>query len=184
MSFESPPIVMQVLVLVIVGIAAMYDVRYRRIPNWLAVTGIAFGMSLNIFLFGWRGLRLSLLGFGLAFAIYFPLYLLHGMGAGDVKLMTSVGAIVGWADWLGIFIFTAIVGGVAAIVLLLIRSRLRRGLSNVGYLLRELLSFRAPHARNEELDVGSSKSMKLPHGVVIACGCGMFLGAAWTFAPR
>jgi prepilin peptidase CpaA len=184
MRFEFPPVALQVVLLLIAGTAAGYDIRYRRIPNWLVVTGIVLGAGLNTFLAGWSGLRFSLLGLGLAFLIYLPLYLLRGMGAGDVKLMASVGSIVGWSDWVGIFMITAILGGVAAIVLLLGRNQLRRGLSNLGYLLTELLSFRAPYARNEELDISSSKSMKLPHGVVIACGCVVFLGAAWLWAPR
>jgi len=184
MTFGFPPIALQVVLLLVVGIAAVYDIRYRRIPNWLVLSGIVLGTSLNTFLFGWPGLRFSLLGLGLAFLVYFPLYLLRGMGAGDVKLMASVGSMVGWSDWVGIFMITAILGAMAAIALLLSRNRLRRGLANVGYLIAELVSFRAPYARNEELDLSSSKSLKLPHGVVIACGCVVFLGAAWTWAPR
>ena len=73
-----------------VAIAAVYDIRFRRIPNWLVLTGLVLGLGLNTFLFRWPGARASLLGIGLAFLIYFPLYLLRGMGAGDVKLMAAI----------------------------------------------------------------------------------------------
>jgi prepilin peptidase CpaA len=179
-----PPLALQGILLLIVCLAAVYDLRYRRIPNWIVLAGLALGLGVNTFLFEWAGLRQSLYGLGLAFLIYFPLYLLHGMGAGDVKLMAAVGAIVGWADWLGIFFLTAIVGGLAAIALLAGRSQLRRGLSNAGYLVVQLLSFRLPYARREELDVKSEKSVKLPHGVTIAWGSVLFVGAAWIWAPR
>ena len=53
------------------------------------------------------------------------LYALRAMGAGDVKLMAAVGSMVGWEDWFGIFIITAIVGGVAALLLVLFRGRLK-----------------------------------------------------------
>jgi prepilin peptidase CpaA len=142
------------------------------------------GFGLNAFLFEWAGVLTSLEGLGLAFLIYFPLYLLRGMGAGDVKLMAAVGAITGWKIWLVIFVLTAIVGGVAAIGLLIGRRQLAHGLSNVGYLIVQLLSFRPPYARNEELDLSSQKSVKLPHGVMIAWGCVLFLGATWLWAPR
>ena len=184
MTFELPPAALILAVLVVVGIAAVYDIRYRRIPNWLVLTGILVGFGLNTFLFEWKGLRFSLLGLALAFLIYFPLYLLRGMGAGDVKLMASIGAMVGWADWMGIFIVTAILGGLAAIALLLRQSRLIYGLSNVGYMVGEIMSFRAPYVRNDSLDLRSSRSMKLPHGVFIALGSLIFLGAAWLCAPR
>lgn len=184
MTFELPPIAILLAVLLVVGIAAVYDMRWRRIPNWVVLTGILLGIGSNTFLFEWAGLRFSLLGLGLAFVVYFPLYLLRGMGAGDVKLMASVGAMVGWANWIGIFIITAIVGGVAAVAFLLRRNRLIYGLSNVGYMVGELASLKAPYARNEALDISSARSMKLPHGVFIALGSLIFLGAAWMWAPR
>jgi prepilin peptidase CpaA len=178
------PLVLQIVLVLLAVIAAVFDIRYRRIPNWLVLTGLVLGLGLNAFLFEWAGLKTSLLGIGLAFLIYFPLYLLRGMGAGDVKLMAAVGSIVGWANWFGIFFLTAVVGGVAAMALLASRGQVARGLSNVGYLVIELLSFRPPYARNEELDVTSQKSVKLPHGAMIAWGCLLFLGAAWLWAPR
>jgi prepilin peptidase CpaA len=179
-----PPVALQATLLLIVGLAAAYDLRYRRIPNWVVLTGLLLGLGVNTYLFGWAGLQRSLLGLGLAFLIYFPLYLLRGMGAGDVKLMAAVGAIVGWVDWIGIFFLTAIVGGLAALALLASRSQLRRGFSNAGYLVVQLLSFRLPYARKEELDVKSEKSVKLPHGMTIALGSLLFIGAAWIWAPR
>jgi prepilin peptidase CpaA len=180
MSF--PPIVFQVLLVAVVGIAAIYDVRWRRIPNWLVLAGLLLGIGLNAFLFEWAGLKSSLFGLAIAFLIYFPLYLLRGMGAGDVKLMAAVGAIVGWPNWLGIFVVTSIFGGAAAVVLLLARGKLRATLWNLGFLVQRLGSLQAPYAK-EELDISSPKSVKLPHGVAIACGSLLFLGAAWIWAP-
>jgi prepilin peptidase CpaA len=175
----------------VVGVAAWYDARYRRIPNWLVLTGLVLGLGLNAFLCNWSGClgrpgtgaRSSLLGIGLAFLIYFPLYLLRGMGAGDVKLMAAIGSIVGAANWFGIFVITALLGGVVAVFLLLSRGRLRNSLWNIGFLIQRLTSFKAPYAR-EELDISSPKAIKLPHGVVIAGGSMLFLAAAWIWAPR
>lgn len=181
MSF--PPIVFQIILALMVVIAAVYDMRFRRIPNWLVLAGLVLGLGLNAFLFEWGGLRSSLLGMGLALLIYFPLYLLRGMGAGDVKLMAAIGSLVGAGNWLGIFIITALLGGVVAVIFLLARGRLRNSLWNVGFLIQRLASFKAPYAR-EELDLASPKSLKLPHGVAIAGGALLFLAAAWIWAPR
>jgi prepilin peptidase CpaA len=181
MSF--PPVLLQIVLLLLVGIAAVYDIRFRRIPNWLVLTGLLAGVGLNTFLLHWSGVRASLLGIGLAFLIYFPLYLLRGMGAGDVKLMAAIGAIVGPANWFGIFIVSALLGGIAAAILLLARGRLLNSLWNIGFLFQRLFSFQAPYAR-EELDISSPKSVKLPHGVAIAAGSMLFLAAAWMWAPR
>jgi prepilin peptidase CpaA len=181
MSF--PPLVCQIVLLLLVAIAAVYDIRFRRIPNWLVLTGLALGVGLNTFLFQWSGVRSSLLGIIFAFCIYFPLYLLRGMGAGDVKLMAAIGAIVGPANWFGIFIVSALLGGIAAAIVLMARGRLANSLWNIGFLFQRLLSFQAPYAR-EELDISSPNSVKLPHGVAIAAGSVIFLAAAWKWAPR
>ncbi len=177
------PVVLQIVLLLLVAIAAVYDIRFRRIPNWLVLTGLLAGAGLNTFLQQWSGVRTSLLGIILAFLIYFPLYLLRGMGAGDVKLMAAIGAIVGPANWFGIFIVSALLGGIAAAILLLARGRLANSLWNIGFLFQRLLSLKAPYAR-EELDLSSPKSVKMPHGVAIAAGTAIFLAAAWKWAPR
>ena len=184
MTSPPIPVVLQVVLLAVAFVAAIYDSRYRRIPNWAVLAGLLLGIGLNAFLFEWDGIWTSFKGIGLALLIYFPLYLLRGMGAGDVKLMAAIGAIVGWVYWLCIFFLTAVIGGLIAIVLLVLRHQLQRGLSNVGYLVVQLLSFRAPYARREELDITSEKAVKLPHGVTIAWGCILFLAAAWIWAPR
>jgi prepilin peptidase CpaA len=171
------------VLVILVLVAAVYDARFRRIPNWLVLGGLVLGLGFNALLFEWRGLRYSLLGLGLGLLIYFPLYLLRGMGAGDVKLMAAIGSIVGAANWFGIFVVTALIGGVVAIILLLMRARLRDSLWNVGFLLKRLGTLQLPYAR-EELDISSPKSIKLPHGLVIACGSLLFIIGAWTWAPR
>jgi prepilin peptidase CpaA len=164
------PLVLQVLLLAVALIAAVWDIRTRRIPNWLVLSGLLLGFLLNGFLFYGPGLLRAAAGFGLALLIYVPMYILRGMGGGDVKLMAALGAIAGWRLWLGIFILTGILGGILAIVLTLAKGRLRKTLWNVGFIVSELLYFRAPHLTRAELDVGSPKAVTLPHGAVIALG--------------
>ncbi len=185
MSFTFPPIPLQVVLAAVVLVAAVTDLRSRKIPNWLTLAGVLAGILLNSFLavdrYNWRS---ALFGMGLAFLVYFPLYLLRGMGAGDVKLMAAVGALVGPANWFAIFILSNVLGGVAAVLLLLSRGRLWGVLHNVGYMLNELLHFRPPYLRKEELDLRSPKATTMPHGVAIAMGSLAFLLAAWIWAPR
>jgi len=182
MSFSIPPPGAAALLLAIVVGAAVYDVRYRRIPNWLTVCGVLLGLVLNSFLyqgspsvFGFAGLFFALRGLILAFVVYVVLYALHAMGAGDVKLMAAVGAIVGWENWFGIFLITAVIGGILSLILVLVRGRLRRTLFNVGFILSEMKSGRPAYLKNEELDVKSKKALGLPHGAVIALGSIFFL---------
>ncbi len=192
MSFTFPPIPLQIVLAAVVLAAAVTDIKSRRIPNWLTLFGVLAGILLNSFLrvddpirwYGGYNWRTALIGMGLAFLVYFPLYLLRGMGAGDVKLMAAVGALMGPANWFAIFLLSNILGGAPAVLRLWGKGRTWATLRNVGYMLNELLHFRPPYLRREELDLKSPKATKMPHGVAIAMGSICFLAAAWIWAPR
>jgi prepilin peptidase CpaA len=164
-----------VCVAALVIAAAAFDLRARRIPNWLCATGFLCGFALQTALFQWPGARDAALGTGLALLIYVPLFALRAVGGGDVKLMAAVGSITGPKGWIAIFLITALVGGVMALVLIAVKGRTRRTLRNVGILLTELAHFRAPHRVEPELDVWSDKALRLPHGVAIAAGALLYL---------
>jgi prepilin peptidase CpaA len=174
--------VTKVVLLALVLVAAIYDLRERRIPNWLVLAGLILGFGLNAFLFEWAGLRLAAFGMGLAFVIYFPLYAIRGMGAGDVKLMAAIGSLVGPVAWVVIFLFTAILGGLLALILVFSKGRVRKTFANLAFMLREMACFRPPYARNEELDVKHAKAVGLPHAVSIAVGSGVFLAGLATWS--
>lgn len=179
MSFSPPPPSVLVVLLALVLTAAAYDVRYRRIPNWCSVSGAVIGLALNTFLYGGlSGFLFSLKGLLLGFGLYFLLYALHAMGAGDVKLMGAVGALAGWEDWFGIFLVTAIIGGVLAACVAVLRGRVKQTVWNLGYILGEMKHGRAAYVTREELDVKSPKSVGLPHAAVIAVGTMFFVGFA------
>ena len=182
MSF--PPMALQLAVLLIVTIAAFYDIRYRRIPNAVVLAGLILGLSLNSFLFEWQGFLFAAKGFGLALLVYFPLWAIRAMGAGDAKLMAAIGSMLGAANWLGVFVVTAILGGIAGIVFALARKQLGQRLSNVGFLVSLLLRMQAPYLKSEQLDVKSEKALRMPHGAIIAAASFVFLAAAWKWAPR
>src|SRR5437588_6626383 len=91
----TPPVAILMVLLVLT--AAVFDIRSRRIPNWLTLSGIILGFALNALLaypFPLEGVKHAGLGMLFAFAVYFVLYLIHAMGAGDVKLMAAIGALL------------------------------------------------------------------------------------------
>jgi prepilin peptidase CpaA len=188
MGMTLPPPGVAAILLPLVLIAAVYDVRYRRIPNWLTVGGLLIGLLLNAFIGrndvrpGWHALLFSLAGLGVAFGVYVALYAVHAMGAGDVKLMAAVGAVVGWQDWFGIFTLTALVGGIMALIVIVRRKRVIKTLWNVGFIMNQMKSGKAAYLAREELDVKSPKSVGLPHGAVIAVGTVFFLAVSAHFA--
>ena len=182
MNFTLPPLGINILLATLSVIAAFSDIRARRIPNWLTLSGVIAGFGMNAFLYeGWPGLSLSLGGLAVGFGVYFVLYLLRAMGAGDVKMMAAVGAMVGFRDWIGIFLLTALIGGVAALALVTARGRFRKTVWNVGFILSEMKSGRPAWIGSEELDVRNPKAVGLPHGAVIATATFLFLGLSARF---
>jgi prepilin peptidase CpaA len=165
----------QICAAALVMAAAMTDLRSRRIPNWLTLAGLLSGLVLHTAISGLQGFGLSLLGMLLGFGCYFLLYCLRAMGAGDVKLMAAVGAMVGPRDWLSIFVATAIAGGVLGLALAVRKRRTRQTFWNMWFIVTELLQLRLPYQRRGDLDVRDSRALNMPHAVAIASGTLMFL---------
>lgn len=166
---------LQFVLAAIAFIAAITDLRTRTIPNWLTGGGMIAGAAVQIAVAGWAGAKAAALGLGLAMLIYLPLYLLRGMGGGDVKLMAALGAAAGPQNWLAIFLITSLVGGIAAVIVILASGSVGRTLRNLATILGSLLRLRAPHEAEPELDVAHPSSRGLPHGAVIAGGVALFL---------
>ncbi len=165
------------VLLALILTAAAYDLRFRRIPNWLTATGVALGFATNIFERGiWQGLQFSLLGFALALAIYLFLFAIRAMSGGDGKLMAAVGSLVGWKCWVSIFIVTTVVGAIAGVAVAIRQGRLKKTFWNVGFILSEMRHGRPAYLANEELDVRSGKALRMPHGAAIAVATLIYVG--------
>ena len=166
---------LNVVLIAVLLVAAIYDLRFRRIPNWLNLSGVILGVAVNTLLFARNGFLAAVLGITFSLLVYVPLYLIRGMGAGDVKLMAAVGAIAGPWNWLGIFVATALLGGLVALVFVACKRRLHETCFNVALVVTELSQCRMPSKSNSQLDVRHPRAFGMPHGVLIALGALAFL---------
>lgn len=108
------------LLLCFVSVAAVSDVLTRRIPNALIGLGLSTSLMLTAQGQGWGGLVHFILGAGLVFVMYLIPYVLGMLGAGDVKLLGTVGSFLGpsLGFWNGLN--CALVGGVLCVMVFLI----------------------------------------------------------------
>lgn len=148
-------------------VATGYDVRFRRIPNWLTLLGCLAGLLFASVTGGLPGLIESGKGLLLAFAIGLPFWLLGWMGAGDVKLVSAVGAFVGGSLVVPVLLAVGVAGAVLAIGALLWRGVLGRTAERFKASLGLTVASRqwvyvAPDAREQEV--------RLPYAVAISAG--------------
>lgn len=172
---EPLPVALKAALAALVCLAGYTDWRTRRIPNWLAVAGVAAGFLLHLDPHPLEGLKTAALGFGLGLLIYLPLFALGGKGGGDVKLMAAVGALAGPKNCFAIFLLAALMGGAAAVALLIWRGGLLQALLNVGYILGRLVRGVSPRQERPELDIRHPNAVSLPYAIVIAAATLVFL---------
>jgi len=143
--------------------AAVIDLRSRRIPNELTAAMALIGIGLAAAGVSGVTVGASLAGMVLGLLLMLPGYALGATGAGDVKLMAAVGAIVGPALVVSAFLCTSLAGGVLAIVVAIRRRRLAATLTQTGRLVAD------PGSAPEEIKAATAAS-RFAYGPAIATG--------------
>jgi prepilin peptidase CpaA len=102
------------------AVAAASDLRTRKVPNAIPIALAIFGLAYNVF-GGWR-LALSAVAAGILVLIVGTLpFSLGAIGGGDVKLLSACACVFGLVQLLPLGIYTALLGGVVAVVILALR---------------------------------------------------------------
>lgn len=157
----------EILLVVMVLIAAGTDIASRRIPNALIASGLVAALMLQVFspVGGWQT---WLLGTLTGVVLLLPFYMARGMGAGDVKLMAAVGSFVGPLMAAKIVLATFLIGGVWSLVLVLWKGQWRRTWDNLCLIVRPILAHVGLKTAPPSQPVQSVA--RLPYGVAIALG--------------
>ena len=152
------------------GVAVATDVGMRRIPNLVTVGGFGFALFVRG-LAGAEPLIGGLLGAGLGFALTVPMFAAGGLGGGDVKLLTAVGAFLGPAKFIVAFLATAIIGAIMAIIVAAHRRALTSTLLGTKDLALGVVqrAVRSP-VKTELPSLDRPGGIRNPYGVAIAAG--------------
>ena len=142
--------------------AVVLDVRTRRIPNWLTagIASAGFGMAAGG---GHVSLAQASLGTVVGLLLMLPGHVIGATGAGDVKLMAAVGAIVGPGAIVRVFLYSAIAGGVFALAVALHRGLLSQTLFATTQLVT------SPSDARHVIEA-SGRANRFPYGPAIAAG--------------
>src|SRR6476659_3504307 len=127
--------VREIVVLTVALVAVVFDVRTRRIPNWLTYGAALAALAYAAFDAGLPGVGTAAAGWIAGAALFFPFFALGGMGAGDVKLLAALGAWLGPAESVWVAIFSGAAGGVLGLAVAFARGYLRTAFTNLWLML-------------------------------------------------
>lgn len=160
--------------LVLVAVAgSWYDVRERRIPNRLTAAGLLLALALGLFQ-GGGGLAAAAAGAVLGLVVGLPVFLLGGLGGGDVKLLAVMGAFLGPGRLPLALLAIALTGGLMAAVEVVRRGAVKRTIMNLWAILMSLgpKSFERWKTRQAggKLTIDAASAVTIPYAVAIAIG--------------
>lgn len=99
--------------------AISIDLYKEKIPNKLSLLAIFCGFAINAYYAQLSGVLMACFGFGLAFILLFPTFLFRILGAGDIKLMMGIGALMGPELIFSSLVYGIVAGAVTSLVLII-----------------------------------------------------------------
>lgn len=105
------------MLFVYISVAAFFDKKEFRIPNWLCVAGVLNGLCYHFIVDGIRKLPNYFGGMLIPFFCLGILFYFHMLGAGDIKLFAVVGSFLG-KDVIWIILYSMFINGIFAFFIL------------------------------------------------------------------
>jgi prepilin peptidase CpaA len=158
-------------------VAAVIDGRQLKVPNWITFPFIISGWMYSVAFHGWDGFLWSMAGTAIGLALLLPAYAIGGMGAGDVKLLAGVGAWVYGTDTFYAFCWSAIVGAVLAVAMVLARKAWTKHSNQFWMIYNEIVTIRDPNVLASIAAERKPSMLLLPYGIPICIGTLLYF--AW-----
>lgn len=164
------PLCLDLLLMLMVVLAATNDLLSRRIPNTLLLAGMLGAVTLHLFSNSPAdSLLRAFASAATGLLVFLPLYCVRGMAAGDVKLMAATGFFITPMEVLQLAVLSVCAGGVMALVVVVAQGRLGTATANVSHLLRSIWMRLAGVPLAPEPTPAPSVG-SIPYGLAIASG--------------
>ena len=114
----------------LISAAVITDYKCFQIPNLQNLWGLISAIFLNLFLQEQYNLLSNVIGFVIPFVLLYPVFIIGGIGAGDIKLLCVIGTIIGMKSSMKFTIFCFVIAGIIGILKLLflgIRDKRKKG---------------------------------------------------------
>lgn len=158
------------ILVVVLVLATMWDVSQKRIPNWLTVGGTVAALLTRGFV-GFEALGSGLLGGLLGLSLGLLLFAIGAMGAGDGKLLATVGAFLGFHGFVQSLPIIGLTGGLLALAVTARNGTLVPTLLRFQELLLHVVSFGR---------IGERRTLAMPGAVTVPYGVAVAAGVFWA----
>lgn len=171
-DYALPEKMTSICLLVLCAGAAFMDLRRRRIRNFWNYGFLAAGVSFRL---GAGGAIEGLLGLALPLLLLGGFYLLHMLGAGDVKLFCAAGMWIGSKEMPEFLLLSFLTAGILALGISLRRGNLKARFSYLALYLRQL--FRG--GGKADYLAGTQKKDRLPLAVGALAAAAIKTAEVW-----
>jgi len=124
------------LVYALISAAVIMDYKYFKIPNSLNLWGFISAIFLNLFSPGPYNLYSVVIGLMIPFVLLYPVFMIGGIGAGDIKLLCVIGAVIGMKSCMKFTVSCFIIAGIIGILKLILMEI--RGEKNKRYTMHKI----------------------------------------------
>ncbi|MBS3885982.1 MAG: prepilin peptidase [Dethiobacter sp.] len=155
---------------IFITICLITDLAERKIYNIVVIIGLMAALVLNLQELGLKsGLLQTLSGFFTGILLLFIPFILGGIGAGDVKMLGTVGAFIGSSLVVQVMLAAALVGGVYAFIVMVKDKSLLRRMHCIYCASLCAIIMRAKAQPNSRQD-SEEEQLTIPYGAAIAVG--------------
>ena len=110
MAFPDPVDVVALLIIAVGATLAIYDIRYRKLPNWMVAILLLLSSAHAVLGLGWSGFSLAATHGLVALFVGALMFNWKMIGGGDAKFYASVAVGVPWAKATALVWWTSIGG--------------------------------------------------------------------------
>lgn len=153
--------------MLVVLIAVIMDFSTGKVSNKLILFGLLIGFFIALIQKDANTLIHYLLGITLPILLLLCIFIIGGIGAGDVKLFAVIGGLIGFEATFRCILVAFLVGAVLAVVKILIQKNLFMTLKNISFYLSRIVLSKQFHV----IERNSSNTIHFTLPILISVMC-------------